>query len=195
LTSCTPDLQAKYGISWEDSWTGKALQFSYGVCPDPFSGPTGLADVQFKPASYSQYNKSTCPYAKAPAPAGAGAGAASQLLYPPPKSAATIIYTVAMLDPVAARWEVKRSAQACAKEGVACGETQSFSLYSAVTVRDYENGPTPPSYPACGGGCIALIAAAVTLVLFVAAFVVHRNCFAAKARSSKMGGAEMTANV
>lgn len=195
-TTCTKELQAKYGITLADSWTGKALQYSYGVCPDPFSGPTGLADVAFSPETYSQYNKSTCPYTKAPHPAGASAGFTPSI-NPPPKPAAKIIYTVARFEPVGSRWEVKQPSQKCSEGGVACAATSSFSLYSAVTVREYNNGPIPPAYPGCGGGCIALIITAVTVLLFVSAFVAHRNCFSRRVKASGQpyDGLEMQADV
>ena len=59
---------------------------------------------------------------------------------------------VAKYDPETKAWALKRSSGACDKTGVACGETDSFSLYSAVTIREYDNGAAPRL--GCGGGCI-----------------------------------------
>ena len=57
--TCTPEKQKQYGITIGESWTKTDLWFSYGACPDPFSGPKG---VGMEDVSYSTYSEETCPY-------------------------------------------------------------------------------------------------------------------------------------
>ena len=80
---------------------------------------------------------------------------------------------VAKYDPETKAWALKRSSGACDKTGVACGETDSFSLYSAVTIREYDNGAAPRL--GCGGGCIALIVTAVVVIVVLGGFVVYKK--------------------
>ena len=61
-TTCTPELQAKYGITIADSWTGAELKYSYGACSDPFSAPQAHEAVDYNPQSFSQFDEHTCPY-------------------------------------------------------------------------------------------------------------------------------------
>ena len=53
-TTCTPELQAKYGISLADSWTGAALKYSYEACADPWSAPQAQEVVDYSPQTFSQ---------------------------------------------------------------------------------------------------------------------------------------------
>ena len=52
--TCTPELQAKYGISLADSWTGAALKYSYEACADPWSAPQAQEVVDYSPQTFSQ---------------------------------------------------------------------------------------------------------------------------------------------
>jgi hypothetical protein len=61
-TTCTPELQAKYGISLADSWTGAALKYSYEACADPWSAPQAQEVVDYSPQTFSQYDDRACPY-------------------------------------------------------------------------------------------------------------------------------------
>ena len=59
-TTCTPELQAKYGISLGDSWTGAALKYSYDACADPWSAPQALEAVDYSPQTFSQVTLHVC---------------------------------------------------------------------------------------------------------------------------------------
>ena len=59
-TTCTPELQAKYGISLGDSWTGAALKYSYDACADPWSAPQALEAVHYSPQTFSQVTLHVC---------------------------------------------------------------------------------------------------------------------------------------
>ena len=48
------ELQAKYGISLADSWTGAALKYSYEACADPWSAPQAQEVVDYSPQTFSQ---------------------------------------------------------------------------------------------------------------------------------------------
>ena len=56
-TTCTPELQAKYGITIADSWTGAELKYSYGACSDPFSAPQAHEAVDYNPQTFSQVQR------------------------------------------------------------------------------------------------------------------------------------------
>jgi hypothetical protein len=56
-TTCTPALQAKYGITIADSWTGADLKYSYGACSDPFSAPQAHEAVAYNPQTFSQVQR------------------------------------------------------------------------------------------------------------------------------------------
>ena len=60
--TCTPELQAKYGIQLNPSWTGQTLMYSYGACADPWTAPTGVDTSSPTYTGSSQFTKDTCPY-------------------------------------------------------------------------------------------------------------------------------------
>ena len=85
-STCTPDLQKKYGIKVAQSWTKTDVWYSYEVYPDPWTKPSELLTSHYTPQSYSQYNTSSCPYQAKTTKTGT-------VEPPAPQPVATIVYS------------------------------------------------------------------------------------------------------
>ena len=82
----------------------------------------------------------------------------------------------------------------CNRTNEACGATWSFSLYTAVTIREFQGGEKPSAYLKCGGGCIALVVVAVTVCVVLSGFVVLKKIVYDKRPDVKQRQFEMTVN-
>jgi len=109
---------------------------------------------------------------------------------------AQIIQTVAKYDPRAKSLTLMRAdvGKDCNRTNEACGATSSFSLYTAVTIREFEGGEKPSAYPKCGGGCIALVVVAVTVCVVLSGFMVLKKIVYDKRPDVKQRQFEMTVN-
>ena len=72
-TTCTADIQKKYGLKVEKSWLNVTdLFYSYEVCQDDQTAPKNVDYERSKPIdkSYAHFTRETCPYNPARVPVG-----------------------------------------------------------------------------------------------------------------------------